>query len=100
MCIRDSRITVISDESDYFFSRTALMYVYMGHMRQKEIQPYEDWFWEKNRIERFRGKVAQVNYDSKTLQTTQGAVSYTHLRAHETVLDLVCRLLLEKKKTT
>ena len=26
------------------------------------------------------------------------AVSYTHLRAHETVLDLVCRLLLEKIK--
>ena len=26
-----------------------------------------------------------------------GPVSYTHLRAHETVLDLVCRLLLEKK---
>ena len=29
-----------------------------------------------------------------------GSVSYTHLRAHETVLDLVCRLLLEKKKGT
>ena len=27
-------------------------------------------------------------------------VSYTHLRAHETVLDLVCRLLLEKKQPT
>ena len=27
-------------------------------------------------------------------------VSFTHLRAHETVLDLVCRLLLEKKKKT
>ena len=26
------------------------------------------------------------------------AVSYTHLRAHETVLDLVCRLLLETKQ--
>ena len=26
-------------------------------------------------------------------------VSYTHLRAHETVLDLVCRLLLEKKNS-
>ena len=25
------------------------------------------------------------------------SVSYTHLRAHETVLDLVCRLLLENK---
>ena len=32
---------------------------------------------------------AKVNSDS---------VSYTHLRAHETVLDLVCRLLLENKK--
>ena len=27
-----------------------------------------------------------------------GAVSYTHFRAHETVLDLACRLQLEKKK--
>ena len=26
--------------------------------------------------------------------------SYTHLRAHETVLELVCRLLLEKKKNS
>ena len=29
-----------------------------------------------------------------------GPVSYTHLRAHETVLDIGCRLLLEKKKHT
>jgi len=36
---------------------------------------------------------------SKTMHClTFGTVSYTHLRAHETVLDLVCRLLLEKKK--
>src|SRR5664280_3297339 len=32
------------------------------------------------------------------LGITRAPVSYTHLRAHETVLDLVCRLLLEKKK--
>ena len=31
------------------------------------------------------------------LQYSTLSVSYTHLRAHETVLDLVCRLLLEKK---
>ena len=30
---------------------------------------------------------------------TIGAVSYTHLRAHETLMNLVCRLLLEKKNT-
>ena len=29
---------------------------------------------------------------------TSEAVSYTHLRAHETPEHLVCRLLLEKKK--
>ena len=33
------------------------------------------------------------------LGDTPDSVSYTHLRAHETVLDLVCRLLLDKKKT-
>ena len=27
----------------------------------------------------------------------KAAVSYTHLRAHETLMNLVCRLLLEKK---
>ena len=32
------------------------------------------------------------------MRAAANPVSYTHLRAHETVLDLVCRLLLEKKK--
>ena len=36
----------------------------------------------------------------KAERLDQKPVSYTHLRAHETVLDLVCRLLLEKKKHT
>ena len=39
---------------------------------------------------------AKVGWDDGT--KTVDTVSYTHLRAHETVLDLVCRLLLEKKK--
>ena len=34
----------------------------------------------------------------KVGRTAVWPVSYTHLRAHETVLDLVCRLLLEKNK--
>ena len=36
----------------------------------------------------------ELQGDVNTINT----VSYTHLRAHETVLDLVSRLLLEKKK--
>src|SRR5664280_2952584 len=34
---------------------------------------------------------------TKGMKHPDAPVSYTHLRAHETVLDLVCRLLLEKK---
>ena len=34
------------------------------------------------------------------ITSSSNPVSYTHLRAHETVLDLVCRLVLEKKKNT
>src|SRR5665811_2057793 len=37
-------------------------------------------------------------YERTRSQRIVEPVSYTHLRAHETVLDLVCRLLLEKKK--
>ena len=38
------------------------------------------------------------DWSDKVLHVIDTPVSYTHLRAHETVLDLVCRLLLEKKK--
>ena len=43
---------------------------------------------------------ALVETGSRMDEVIFEAVSYTHLRAHETVLDLVCRLLLEKKKHT
>ena len=46
----DARITLVSAESAHHFSRTALMYVYMGHLRQQDIKPYEDWFWNENRL--------------------------------------------------
>ena len=41
-----------------------------------------------------------IKVDKPVIAAIHGAaaVSYTHLRAHETVLDIVCRLLLEKKK--
>nr|WP_299387467.1 FAD/NAD(P)-binding oxidoreductase [Allomuricauda sp.] len=65
--LSDKRIIVVSGETDYFFSRTALMYVYMGHMKFEHIQPYENWFWEKNRIELVRGYVTKVNPKVKQL---------------------------------
>ena len=41
------------------------------------------------------GRIVTVDRRKDTVRLAP--VSYTHLRAHETVLDLVCRLLLEKK---
>ena len=72
----DKRIIVISAETDYFFSRTALMYVYMGHMKFEHIQPYENWFWKKNKIDLVRGYVNAVDHEKKQVVL---AVSYTHL---------------------
>ena len=63
----DNRITVISAETDHFFSRTALMYIYMGHMKYENTKPYEDWFWEKNRIELLRDYVNEVRFQDKEL---------------------------------
>lgn len=65
--LSDNRIIIVSSETDHFFSRTALMYVYMGHMKFEHIQPYEDWFWDKNKIELVRGYVNQVDTDKKEL---------------------------------
>ena len=52
------------------------------------------------RISCLNGEVFAELESSSEIESRQlpGPVSYTHLRAHETVLDLVCRLLLEKKK--
>ena len=63
----DKRIIIVSAETDHFFSRTALMYVYMGHMEFEHIKPYEDWFWAKNRIELVRAYVSQVDVEKKEL---------------------------------
>ena len=63
----DYKITVISAEAKHFFSRTALMYVYMGHMKWSHIKPYEDWFWDKNRIELKQGYVNKVDTENKQL---------------------------------
>lgn len=70
--LSNKRITIISAEAEHFFSRTALMYIYMGHMRWRDIKPYEDWFWKKNRLELKKGYVESVDTDTKTLHFKGG----------------------------
>ncbi len=67
----DHEILVISAESDHFFSRTALMYIYMGHMKYEHTKPYEDWFWEKNRISLKNAYITDIEFENKTLHTAE-----------------------------
>ena len=85
MCIRDRGVFVEED---------ALRYI-----AQNINQNVRELEGALNRVIAycdFRKIPANLSNTEKILN----AVSYTHLRAHETVLDLVCRLLLEKKKIT
>lgn len=65
-------LTIVSDESDAFFSRTALMYIYMGHMRLKDTMPYEPWFWEKNRIQRVHARIERIDFQEQKLISSEG----------------------------
>ncbi len=76
--LSDHEIIVISGESDYFYSRTALMYIYMGHMGLKETQPYEKGFWKKNRIGLKRAWVKDVDFKNKKLHLIPAAKLTDH----------------------
>ena len=68
----DAPITIISAESKYFFSRTALMYVYMGHMKFEHTQPYEPHFWKENNIQLVQDYVEGIDAKSKKLTLRNG----------------------------
>jgi len=68
----NDRITVISSESKYFFSRTALMYVFMGHEKLESIQPYENRFWDKNRIELIQDYVIFIDVKNNSVNLSGG----------------------------
>ena len=75
----------------YMFTHPGTKLLFMG----SEIGPYDEW----NFTQPLPWELLQFDSHSG-LQQCVRAVSYTHLRAHETVLDLVCRLLLDKKNTS
>ncbi len=68
-----ARITLISDETDHPYARTALMYVFMGHVRYQDTKLYEDRFWADNRIERRRARVARVAPAARHLVMADGS---------------------------
>ena len=89
MCIRDR----------FDLNKRRLKKLANPEKKKKELVPISE-----NKSAQMMFKTALRNHldlsslaDNKAnIMLSINAVSYTHLRAHETVLDLVCRLLLEK----
>jgi len=77
-----NRITVISEESSFFFSRPALMYIFMGHMRREHTFPYEASFWTKNRIELLEDTVDGIDRNGQQLILKNSG----HLRYDQLIL--------------
>ncbi|OGX86836.1 NAD(P)/FAD-dependent oxidoreductase [Hymenobacter glacialis] len=76
----EARITLVSSESTHHYSRTALMYVYMGHMRPQDIKPYEDWFWTENRLELVHATATALDTADRYVTLDNGTtLPYTHL---------------------
>lgn len=72
--LSDDEILVISGETAHFFSRTALMYIYMGHMKYENTKPYEDWFWAKNNISLLQAWVKDIDFDGNSLTLSDGGL--------------------------
>lgn len=75
-----AKITMISDEYPYPFSRTALMYIFMGHLQAKNTHLYENKFWSKNRIDLLQKRVDHINFETKSITFAGGGeISYDTL---------------------
>ena len=68
----DAVITVISGETDFFFSRTALMYSYMDVMPRKSLEPFERGVYARKRIDLVKDWVVDMNSLAKTVTLEGG----------------------------
>ena len=59
------KITIISEESDHFFSRTALMWIACGQLSHADSEPFERNFYEKQGFERIRARATHVDVANK-----------------------------------
>lgn len=74
--LKEIPIKIISKESPYFIARTAFMYVYMGHIQYKDLEPYERWFWEKHHLELIHKEVIYIDFPHKYLVYNDNSKEY------------------------
>src|SRR5688572_9865049 len=74
-------ITIVSEESDHFFSRCALMWVVSGQLKYRETEPYERDLYERMRFRRVRGRAIGLDAENHRLQVAGApeSISYDRL---------------------
>lgn len=85
--LSNKKITIVSAETDYFFSRTALMYVYMGHMKFEHTQPYENAFWRKNKINLVRAYAETIDTQNKKIHVKGRPTKFYNKNIHVPTVD-------------
>jgi 3-phenylpropionate/trans-cinnamate dioxygenase ferredoxin reductase component len=73
-------IVLVSSESPYYFSRPALMYIYMGHMTEKHTRPFEDHVWDQWNIQRLQCHITSIDFKNKVcLTASNDSITYDEL---------------------
>lgn len=67
------RISIVSSESDHFFSRPALMYVFAGQLRIEDTEPRDRGFYARMGFERLRARAVGVDAAARRLLLSEGA---------------------------
>ncbi len=76
----DCRITLVSGESPFPFSRPALMYIHMGHMRFRETKLFEDRVWAEQRIDLVQDWATELDFKGRRVSLAKGeALEYDRL---------------------
>jgi NADPH-dependent 2,4-dienoyl-CoA reductase/sulfur reductase-like enzyme len=75
-----ANITVVSKESEHFFARTALMYVFCGQMSERDVEPLERDHYERMRFKRVRDRAAGIDTENRRLRMESGKdIAYDRL---------------------
>ena len=70
----DAEITVIGEETKFFFSRTALMYAYMDLMEKRDLEPHERDSYKRQNITLLHDSVVNLDHKAKTIKTKNGEI--------------------------
>ncbi|MFO0723733.1 MAG: NAD(P)/FAD-dependent oxidoreductase [Myxococcota bacterium] len=78
---RRASLTIVSEESDHFFSRTALMYVLSGQLSRRDIEPFPRDLPTKLGFEICRARAVGIDPATKSvlLEGSHGSLTYDRL---------------------